>query len=193
MCRHGFSPSIYKICRCDSYSIRRHDVRRHDGKTDTVPFYTAGLEIARENIIKYEAQKNELPVCSNISLKEENPANSTSSDSHAKSSQLQVDAESEITKSKDPCDESDKKLHTSANEVLTTSTKSKQSTLNFATKTNKPHMPSPDLSIESKIDNLVSEFQDFKLTFSKKILKERQNPLCYLPYVRKQFMKYLNL
>ena len=60
MCRHGFSPSIYKICRCDSYSIRRHDVRRHDGKTDTVPFYTAGLEIARENIIKYEAQKNEL-------------------------------------------------------------------------------------------------------------------------------------
>ena len=101
-----------------------------------VPFYTARMEIARENIIEHEAQKLEQLVNSSASLKKENPPDSTSNDSHARSSQLQVEAESEITKSlKDPCDESDhKNLHRHTNEVLTTSTKSKQSTLNFATR-----------------------------------------------------------
>ena len=138
------------------------------------------MEIARENIIKHEAQKLEQLANSSASLKKENPPNSTSSDSHARSSQLQVEAESEITKSlKDSCESDHKNLHRRTNEVLTTSTKSKQSTLNFGAKTNKPNMPSPELSLESKIDNLVSEFQDFKLTFSKKIntaLREQKNP-----------------
>lgn len=165
--RHDLSPSVYKICRRDTYSIKRHDARRHAGKTDTVPFYTAGMEIARENILKHEAVKNEPLASSSSSLREKNPANSTSSDN---------DTESEFAKSKDPCDESDKQLDKYANVVLTTSEKSKQSTLNFVAKTSKPHMSNPDLSIESKIDNLVSEFKDFKLTFSKKMLKEQQNP-----------------
>ena len=173
--RHGLSPCIYKICRCDAYSIKRHNGRQHAGKSDAVPFYTAGMEIARENILKHEAQKNETLASSSSSLKEKNPANSTSRDSNAVSSQLQFDAKSEFTKSRDPCDESGKQLLKSAN-VVTISEKSKQSTLNFATETNKPSMSNPDLSIESKIDNLVSEFQDFKLTFSTKMLKEQQNP-----------------
>ena len=58
-------------------------MRRHDGNTDTVLFYAAEMEIARENILKHQAQKNE-PLVS--TSKEKNPANSTSSDSHTVSS-----------------------------------------------------------------------------------------------------------
>ena len=151
--RRGFSCSVYKICHCDSYSIKRHDERRHEGETDTVPFYTVGMEIARENIIKHEAQKFEKVANVNTSLKEGNSTNSNSSDTAMIHKTTIVDtiaegeAESENTKSKDPCDVPDaENSHTSAYELLTA--KSKQSTLKITAKTNKPQVPSSDLSLE---------------------------------------------
>ena len=121
--RRGFSCSVYKICRCDSYSIKRHDERRHKGETDTVPFYTVGMEIARENIIKYGAQKFEKLPNVNTSLKEGNSTNFKSSDTAIihKTTIVDTIAESE---SKDPCDVPDaENSHTSAYELLTAKSK----------------------------------------------------------------------
>ena len=195
--RRGLSCLVYKICRCDSYSIKRHDERRHVGETDTVPFYTVGMEIARDNIIKHETHKIEKLASVSTSSKEGKSTNSKDSDTadttiiptitiadkananiHAGSSLSQIETESEITKSEDLCDMTGpENLHKSAYEMITT--KSKQSTLNFAAKVNKAEVPKSDLSLESKIDNLVREFQDFKLSIGKKInvgLNERQKP-----------------
>ena len=156
------------------------------------------MEIARDNIIKHETQKVDNLASVSTSSKEGKSTNSKDSDTadttiiptitiadkananiQAGSSLSQIETESEITKSEDPCDVTGpENLHKSAYEMITT--KSKQSTLNFAAKANKAEVPKSDLSLESKIDNLVREFQDFKLSIGKKInvgLNERQKPL----------------
>jgi hypothetical protein len=192
--RRGLPGSVYKISRCDKTSIQRHNNRRHKGRSNIVPFYTQspGLEVARQNVLKYEARKLEqkkvCPQTESLITPKIGDAGATDTTSF-ESPEDSITGSRETSQS--PCstneDELDNATSTPEKPKKATqhqlATKQRQSTLNFTTNNNNAQTVHPPTSLESKIDNLVSQFQDFKVDIGKKInqqQKERQRPSSIL-------------